>query len=134
MPSSSLTPYKTSAGQVTYSLIGSSPTAAKWSVSGYGLGVPRILEQTLKVGAPGAAANDHVIVRLSQSDENSTTGKIATANVTLDVSIPRDSATITSTEIVELLGILSSLLNDCASVEDSANATNRTALAEGRVL
>jgi len=134
MPSSSLTPYKASATQITYGLVGSSPTGAKWLVSGYGLGVPRTLEQTLKVGAPGASGNDHVILRLSQSDENSTTGKIATANLTLDISIPRDSATVTPTEIVELLGILSSLLNDCASVEDSANATNRTALSEGRVL
>lgn len=134
MPSSSLAPYKNATVAITYGAVGSSPVASKWSVSGYGLGTPRTLEQTLKVGAPGATGNDHVILRLSQSDENSTTSKIATANVTLDISIPRDNSTVTTDEIIELLGILASLLNDQAVVENAADAVNRKALAEGRML
>jgi len=134
MPSTSLTPYKDASNQITYTLMGSSPSNAKWSVSGYGLGVPRTLEQTVKIGPPGATGNDHVTLKLVQSDQNSSTGKNVTCSITVDISIPRDAATITPTEVGELLGVLSSLLNDAAAVENYASATNRTALAEGRIL
>lgn len=57
-----------------------------------GLSVPLALTQTAIIGQPGALGNDHVKIKVSDSVLDSTSGKIITASVSIDVSIPRNSA------------------------------------------
>jgi hypothetical protein len=131
LSSASISPKYGDTETVTYGLVSDNAAGAKWQVSGRSLGLPKTLELNRKVGAPGAMGNDHVILRFSQTEANTETGKIATGSVTLDVSIPRDVATITQAMMNDLLGMLSSLLNDLGAVEDTASRANCIALLEG---
>jgi len=112
--------------------VSTSPTGAKYQVSGRALASPYSIEINRKIGPVSATGNDHVIVRVSKTDPNSTTAKPATVLCTLDISIPRDNATVTPTEVLACVGVLASLLNDCAAL--AATSVNRTALIEGRDL
>jgi len=132
MASSSLTPYKNNTQQVTFALQSSSLTGAVYTVASRGLATPFRVSINRKIGPTNSTGNDHVILKVELSDPNSTTGKIATGLATLDISIPRDTSTVTQAEMVEVLGILGSLLNDAAAL--AATTINRTALLEGRDL
>jgi len=132
MSSASLTPYKNNSTTQAFTLVSNSATGALYSVASRSLATPYTVQITRKVGSPGALGNDHVFLKVSLSDPNSTTGKIATGSATLDISIPRDVTTVTQAELLEVLGILSSLLNDSTAL--AATTVARTALLEGRDL
>lgn len=132
MASASLAPYKNNSAQVTHLLVATGPTGSSYSVAGRSLGLPYGIQIQRKVGPSGSLANDHVIVKVGCSYANATTGKIATGSVSCDISIPRDSTIITTTVMAELLGQLSSLLNDSTAL--AATSANRVALIEGRDL
>jgi len=132
MASSSLVPKKSESTVETFALQNTSAQGATYSVAGRGLALPKQIVIQRKVGPSGSTGNDHVIVRVVHTDANATTGKPVTSLVSLDISIPRDTATITPTEVVESLGILASLLNDSTAL--AATTVARTALVEGRDL
>jgi len=100
-------------------------------VAGRSLGAPFELEQVRKVNA-NSLSNDHSIVRLTRKEANAATGKLATLQVTLDVSIPKDTTVLTQIEQKKLVSLLVSLLNESTAME--ATNANITAIIEGRDL
>lgn len=132
MPTNSLTPYYNNTTQYTFVLVSTSDKVTSWKVSGRPLAQPFSLSIEKKIGATGQKTNDHVVVKVSKTDANSTSAELATCNVSMDISIPRDASAIAASEVIEMLGVLSSLLNDSTAL--AATTANRTALVEGRDL
>lgn len=132
MASASLSPFNSNAVSVSFSLVSTSATGASYQASGRDLSLPYKVQIDRKIGPSGAAANDHVVMKISRIEKNVTTAKLATGSVQIDISVPRDSAALTKVYIVEMLGIASSLLNDNTAL--AATSVARTALAEGRDL
>lgn len=132
MASAALSPYYDNASQITYSLVSTSKDSSLYRVSGRSLATPHTLEIIRKIGPNGAAANDHVIVRLTRVERNETTQKLATVSCSLDISIPRDTTAVTNSTVIAQLGALASLLNDSTAL--AATANNRGALIDGRDL
>lgn len=130
MASSSLTPYLDNTSSGTFNLVSSSIELTRWIASGRSISAPWAIERSLKKSS--GKSNDHVIVRVFKTDLNSTTGQLVTGQVLLDISIPKDNTTITNTEMVELLGVLTSVLNQYSA--NNASSAVRTALVEGRDL
>jgi len=95
---------------------------------------PESIELVRKVGQPGAAGNDHVILRLVKAETNATSLKIATGVVTLDISIPRDTVAVTATMINDMLGALISLLDECSDTTATASRAKIIALISGASL
>jgi len=119
MASSTIAPkYGTSASN-TFALRNTSAAGCEYAVAGRSLAKPYTVSILRKVGNSSATGNDHVIVSIRRTEANATTFKLSTGAVTLDISIPRDSATITADHMNEMLASLSSLLNDFAAVEDT---------------
>jgi len=119
MASSTIAPkYGTSASN-TFALRNTNSSGCEYAVSGRSLSKPYAITISRKVGNGSALGNDHVIVSIRRTEANATTFKLSTGNVTLDISIPRDSATLTTDMMNEMLASLSSLLNDYAAVEDT---------------
>jgi len=129
MASSSLTPYKDSSNQVTFNLSTQGENFCQYIVADRPIATPYMLEIRRKTTSPGAASNDHVVVRLARIERNSETGKPVTGQVMLDISIPKDSDTITVAYMKELIGILSSVLNEDVALE--ATTANAAALLAG---
>lgn len=132
MSSSTITPYVTNAATQAFSLVSESATGAKYMVAGREIGLPYVVEVTRKLTAPGATSNDHVGIRIARTERNATTAKLATCQVLLDISIPKDATVITQTEQKKLLSALASLLNEYTAME--ATTASITALVEGRNL
>lgn len=116
MASSSLTPYYDNTNQVTFGLLKQSADTTTYVVADRPVATPYLVEVKKKLTSASAKANDHVIVRIARIEKNSTTGVPATGQVTLDVSIPKDSDTITVAYVKQLLGLMSSLINDDAAI------------------
>lgn len=129
MASATVTLYKSTSGTVEFSLVTTGKEQTTYRVAGRSLATPLSLEITRKIGPSGASANDHVIVKLTQVERNETSQKLATASATLDISIPRDTTAVSTTKVIELLGMMSSMLNEGATIP---YALNRTALVDGR--
>lgn len=132
MASSSLTPYKNSTEQETFSLVSTSGSGAKYMVSGRSLANPFVIECQRKLTPATASGNDHVVLRLARTESNATTSKLATCQVLVDVSIPKDTSVLTATVQKELVALAASLLNEATAME--ATNANITALVEGRDL
>jgi len=132
MASNSLTPYTTNAATQSFALVSTSSAATKWAVSGREIGLPYVIELQRKLTAPGASANDHIVIRIARTERNTATTKLATMQILTDVSIPKDATVITQTEQKKLLSILASLLNECTAME--ATTANIACVIEGRDL
>lgn len=132
MASSTLNPYKDNTNHVLFSLASTSATGSKYLVSGRSISAPYLMEITRKVTAPSASANDHVIVRVARTELNATTSKLATAQVSIDISIPKDASVLDATAQKEIISVLVSTLNEAAAME--ATNVNITSLIEGRDL
>jgi len=132
MPTSTLNPYYDATHQGAFSLVTSSDKGALWLTSSRPLACPSSMEIIRKLTPPNSLANDHIIVRLVDTEQNATTAKLATFSATLDISIPKDQSVCTSTVQKIMLAYLASMLNDSAVM--GATSVNRTALLEGRLL
>jgi hypothetical protein len=132
MASSTLSPYKNNTTQETFSLQTVSTTGAKYLVSGRSLSQPYTLETVRKLTAPSASGNDRVEVRVTRSEANATTGKLATLVATLSISIPKDTSILDADAQAEAISILASLVNESTAMEATTVAI--TALVEGRDL
>jgi len=130
MASSSLTPYKDNTNQVTFSLVSTSADKSQFKVAGRAIACPYVVEISRKLST--GKVNDHVGVRVAVTERNATTSALATGQLLLDISIPKDQSIITNTVMVEMLGVLASLLDQ--STANNASSANRTALIEGRDL
>lgn len=130
MASASLVPYKNNTSTVTFSVVTTSLERTTYKVSGRGISTPFSLEISRKLSS--GKSNDHVSVRIAQQERNASTTVIATGQVLLDISIPKDQSIVTNGVMVEMLGLLASVLNDSAAL--AATTASRTALVEGRDL
>lgn len=129
MAKSSLTPYYASSGQYTFQLVASGKDGAMWKVTGRDLACPFIVEIQRKLTSATANGNDHVVLRAARTERNATTGKLATMQVLLDVSIPKDTSIITVAEQKKLVCTVASLLNAETAME--ATLANIDALIGG---
>lgn len=129
MPASTVTLYKNNTQTVAFALVSSSANQCRWIVSGRSLAAPFELISTVKA-APQGAQNDVVEYQISRKEVNVTTGKLATLNVKVSISIPKDQSILTPSLQVEQLSLLASLLIDAAAT--GATSANRTAMIEGR--
>jgi len=131
MPSSTLTLKKDSTNTVAFGIVTSSEYGAKYLVSGRAASQPFGLEITRQLSAPSSTMNDKMLIRMYRTDRNTDTGRLATGQVQVSISIPKDNQNITTTEIVEMLVMVGSLFNDGAA--GAATAVNATALVETRL-
>lgn len=129
MASASLAPYKSNSATETFTSVGPIEGGYLFKVSGRGLATPYLIEVKRKFTSGSSASNDHTVLRIARTERNTTTGKLATAQVLVDISIPKDTSILTAAVLKEMLAVLSSLLNECTAME----ATNAkiTALVEG---
>jgi len=132
MPSATLTPYYTNTDQITFALVSSGENKAVYQLAGRSLAAPYEVSIVRKVGQTGQKTNDHVVVTITQTAINTTTGIPATAVVKMDLSIPRDVSILTPSAVARQLGILGSLLNESTALEATTVAC--TALVNGRFL
>jgi len=116
MASSSLTPYYDNSNQETFALLTQGEKSTRYVVAGRSVSKPYAVDVIRKISSAGAKSNDHVIVRVFRVETNEDTGLPATGQVTLDISIPKDDATITVAYVKQMVGIMSSLLNDDATI------------------
>jgi hypothetical protein len=131
MASATLNPYVDNTNHQALVLKSTTDLGAVFMVSGRALGAPFELELIRKVN-PNSLSNDHSIVRLTRKEANAASGKLATLQVTLDCSIPKDVTVLTLTEQKKLVSLLVSLLNESTAME--ATNANITAILEGRDL
>lgn len=129
MASSTLNPFVDNTNHQAFVLKSTTDTGAVFMVAGRPLGAPYELELIRKVNA-NSLSNDHSIVRLTRKEANASTGKLATLQVTLDCSIPKDVTVLTLTEQKKLVSLLVSMLNEQTALE--ATNANITAVLEGR--
>lgn len=111
MASATITVKDKADNNVVFSLVGSTANGATYKVATRELSVPKTLEFEFRIGAPGSLGNDKVIVTLKDSVLNSDTGLVKTAQLKLEVSIPRDAA-ITSNVVEDLICHLQALTVD----------------------
>jgi hypothetical protein len=92
MASTTITLKDEADANISYDLVGQSPTGAVYRDSTRSLGLPRSLNFNFAVGAPGAKGNDRITCKLSNSVQNSETGLVSTGSVTVVLSVPRDES------------------------------------------
>lgn len=129
MAKSTLAPYVNSSTQQSFSLVSSGKEGSVWKVASRDLACPYGIEIQRKLTSGNATGNDHVIVRVFRTERNATTGKLATAQVLLDISIPKDTSILTLTEQTKLVCVMASVLNAETAME--ATLANITALLSG---
>lgn len=132
MATATLSPYKNNTTTQSFVLQQTSEKKTTWIVSGRSISAPYSLSVERKPANANSPSNDHVILRATRMEMNSTTGKLATLQVTLDISIPKDQAVLTPAVQKELLSVVASSLNESTAME--ATSANITALIEGRDL
>lgn len=132
MASSTLTFYYDATHSQSFSLVSTGQNLSNWKVAGRDLSLPYEVSVQRKLTPPSALGNDHVIVTIRGVERNATTGKLVTGSVTMDISIPKDTATIGLNAMSQMVGYLSSLINDGGVL--AGTNTNRTAILGGRDL
>lgn len=132
MATDTITAYKNNTQTTVFLLQNSSATKTTWLVSGRAIALPFNLSVERKPSANNASTNDHVVLRLSRVEQNSSTGKLATLQVSLDLSLPKDQSVLTAGVQKELISCLASILNESTAME--ATSANITKLIEGRDL
>lgn len=116
MASASLTLYRNNTQSTVFGLASQYVNGAEYKVTGRDLSIPYKITVERNLTSGNSVSNDRVSVRISRVERNATTGKPATASVTLLVSIPKDTSVLTQTVQKELLAQMCSLLNDNVAV------------------
>lgn len=122
MASSSITLLTRAEANCVFALCGSTDRGAIYRVSSRALALPQSLEFQFILGPAGALGNDKLIVKLNNTLQNETTGKVVVLGAKLEVSVPRDATVSTDTYVKDILHELGSLLID-ANVDALADAT-----------
>lgn len=128
MPASSLVLYKNNTQTTTFALAASGSDKVSYLEGGRPMSTPHSVEISKKLS--NGASNNLVTVVTKRVERNATTGKFATFQIKMEVSVPQDQSVITNAIVTEELGMVSSYLNDAVALE--ATSANRTALSEGR--
>lgn len=131
MASATLSPYKNNTTTQVFSLVSVLSSGARYMASGRAISSPYVIEIQRKLN-PNGTGNDHVGIRIARTEQNVTTGKLATCQFLLDISIPKDQSILTPAVQKELGSILASLFNESTAME--ATTVALTALVEGRDL
>jgi len=132
MASSSLTPKYDNTNSYTFALVSTGIDGATYKVDARDLALPMVVEVKRNLTSSNKAGNDHVVVRMARTERNAASGKLATAQILVDISIPKDTSIITQAEQVKLIGAMASLLNDSSAL--AATTVARTGLVNGRDL
>lgn len=111
MASSTITVIDLADANVVFTLAGQSENGALYKVATRSLSLPKTMEFQYQLGVPGSLGNDKLIVTMSDTVQNATSGKVVTARAKLEVSVPRDAA-VTETVVSDLLAHFTSLLTD----------------------
>lgn len=130
MASSSIIPYINNTQTVTFSQVASSVEKTVYKVAGRPLATPYQLELARKLVS--GSKNDHITVRLSRVEQNINTAQLATGQILVDISVPKDQSILTPDILKEMLGVIASLCNDNAAL--AATSNSRAALVDGRDL
>lgn len=117
--------------QISFDLASTTSDGARYMKAGRPLSCPFVVEIKRKLN-PNGSGNDHVGLRVARTEQNLTTGKLATDQVLVDVSLSKDQSILTPTVKLEILAIVASLLNDGENTVGTT--TNRSAVIEGRDL
>lgn len=131
MASQTLTLYKNNTQTQVFGLASVVADGARYMASGRAIACPFVVETKRKLNLNGTG-NDHVSLRIARTEQNATTGKLATSQVLLDISIAKDQSILTPTVQKELVALLASALDESTAVESTT--VNATALIEGRDL
>jgi len=132
MASNTLTAYETATATKTFNLVTTSKEQTVWRASGRSLGQPYEVQIVRKIGNAGQKTNDNVQLRVLKTELDPATGLVATAHATLNISVPRNASLIPGAQIVQMMSVVASLLNDGTAVPSTS--ANKTALVEGRDL
>lgn len=130
MASTSISPKYGDTETVTFSLASNSATGATYLVSGRALSAPYGVEVKRLLTKAGQTANDHIQLRVFKTEMNATTGKPATDQVLLDLSIAKDRSVLTTSGINILTNVIASILNNYGALAADTSATV-TALSSG---
>jgi len=120
MASSSITVVTKADANVVFTLVGNTSQGASYKDVTRDLSVPRTLDFQYFIGNPGALGNDRMVITFRDSRLDTALGKVVTAQVKVEASVPR-AAAITSTVVEDLLAHVCSLLTDarCENVADA---------------
>jgi len=127
--SATITPFYNASSGYTLVPVSEDDAGATYKVAGRDLATPLGIEIQRKLTAPTATGNDHVIVRAFRTERNASTGKLATCQVLLDISIPKDTSILTIAEQTKLVAAVASLLNEETAM--GASLANIAALITG---
>lgn len=131
MASQTLTLYRNNTNTQVFNLVSATSDGARYMASGRAIACPFVVETKRKLNLNGTG-NDHVSLRIARTEQNATTGKLATDQLLLDISIAKDQSILTPTVQKELVALMASALNEAAAV--ASTTVNATALIEGRDL
>lgn len=132
MATETLTAYETNSQTRVFSLKQTGPSSTSWIVSGRPLGTPYSLSIERKLSNSNSPSNDHIVLRAVRVEQNTSTGKLATFQASLDISIPKDQSILTPAVQKQVISTICSLLNEATAME--ATSANLTKLIEGRDL
>jgi len=137
MASATLTVYDENAGTTVYGLQSTSASKTVYVKTGRSLAKPQAVEIERKFASGSSGANDHVIVRLKQTEQSTLSPyKLCTFSATLDLSIPRDLTGFTGGTTADLMkrvmNLVSALNNNVAcNVANASNTGLNTLLSGG---
>lgn len=132
MATETITAYESNVATSVFVLAQTGATKTEWRKTGRALALPYSLSVERKIGNSNSPSNDHIVLRVSRVEANATTSKLATFQVSLDISIPKDQTVLTPAEQKKALSIIASILNEGTAME--ATNANITKLIEGRDL
>jgi hypothetical protein len=117
MSSSTLTAYENSSDTQVFSLASENQNGARYLAADRDIAAPYVVDVVRKLTAPNATGNDHVTLRVAKTERNGDTGKLATMQVLVDISIPKDTSVLTQTIQKEVVSVACSLLNEATAME-----------------
>jgi len=120
MATSIIYPHKNYAVTEAFNLTSVGADGATYKVAGRALACPYSIEMKRKLTPSTSAGNDHLTIRIARVERNTTNLKLATGQVLIDISIPKDTSIIGTTAQTELLRIASSLLDDYGTGDNSS--------------
>lgn len=132
MATTTLTAYTTNTLTQAFELQSTSETKTVWIATGREIACPYTVSVERKKASSNSPSNDHVVLRVTRIERNATTGKLATFQSSLDLSIPKDQSILSATEQKKAISWISSCLNEGTAME--ATNANITKLIEGRDL
>lgn len=130
MASSTIAPNYDATNEYTFVLVSQSSVGATYKVASRDLATPLGVEIVRKLTPANSTKNDHVQLRVFQTERNTTTNVLATAQVLVDFSIPKDTSILTQAMVARLGMIVGSILGQNNGAV-AASATNVTALISG---